>query len=155
MDAISSIRLLPIPAQDLALRLFSSRALDGARTFQGLQRRLRVLFPEVRVRPQHELAAIGMERGWYVFRDRFYQPQSLRDWEHDDGSGRVGSHRHGAAFRPVGAAVQRLFLASEGAGDDARPTDLASAFGATAPSAQTGLARGEKREPRELGGMFT
>jgi PAS domain S-box-containing protein len=84
------IRLVTIPAEDAVLRQFASRALASrAQTPRALERLLRLLYPEVHARPQNNLAAVGAESVWYVFRDTRYQRPGGGDWWHADGSGRA------------------------------------------------------------------
>jgi PAS domain S-box-containing protein len=84
----SPIRLISRPGEDLALKLFANRALaERASSPESLQGLLRPLFPEVRARAQHELAAVGSERIWYVMRDRLGEPRGRANWwrNHDPG----------------------------------------------------------------------
>jgi PAS domain-containing protein len=86
----SPIRLVSRPEEDLALRLFAARALaERASSPESLQCLLRPLFPEIRARAQHELAAVGSDRVWYVLRDRLYEPRGGRDWWQNHQLGRA------------------------------------------------------------------
>jgi hypothetical protein len=84
------VRLVTIPTDDAALRQFANRALAAhARTPNAIERLLRPLFPEVRARPQNNLAAVGSESVWYVFRDKRYERPGARAWWRTDEPGRA------------------------------------------------------------------
>jgi PAS domain-containing protein len=68
--------LFPVPSHDRFLRWAALAAVRRDRgTAQDLARALAPVYPDIHVRVQTELATLGLDPGWYLYRDRLYQPK--------------------------------------------------------------------------------
>ena len=86
----TSVKLICLPTTDV---LFSSlarhAALGAGEAPDSLERALRPLFPEVRVRVQEELAAMGPIPIWYVIREPLNRPPPTRECSAEASVGRA------------------------------------------------------------------
>jgi PAS domain-containing protein len=68
--------LFPVPSHDRFLRWAAVAAVRRDRgTAQDLERALSPVYPDIDVRVQSELARLGLDPGWYLYRDGLYQPE--------------------------------------------------------------------------------
>jgi PAS domain S-box-containing protein len=75
MSSSPTAALIALPARDLVFATWANVMLRrGPTTPDRLARSLESVFPLVRVRAQHELAANGPDPIWYAFRDGVYRP---------------------------------------------------------------------------------
>jgi hypothetical protein len=69
--------LVTIPTMDRQFAMFASEAVEGARSTDDLQRKLRVRDPRAVVRSR--TLAAGLQVTWYAFRDGGWRPQQAQE----------------------------------------------------------------------------